>query len=158
MWPRLITDEVLKIDRSIDSKSVHPENIDSILVTKAVLKSVKSISFNSLHPLNKFSMFTTLDESNKVKSIDFIYNILWSKLESKKLCKLVVSSFKYISIFFPLLMLKDWFGSILSELIAKNSILFLLSIPQAKPFLYSTFILKYIIIKFVESNFLVFTL
>ena len=96
-------------------------------------------------------MFVTLDESNKVKSIDFTYNILGSKSESKKLFKLVVSLFKYISNFFPLLILKDSFAFILSPLI-KNSILFLLSIPLIKPDLYFTSLLKYIIIKFVESN------
>ena len=102
-------------------------------------------------------MLVTLDESKKVKSIDFIYNILGSKSELKKLFKLVVSLFKYISNFFPLFIVKDSFTFILSPLF-KNSILFLLSIPLIKPDLYFTSSLKYIIIKFVESNFPVFIL
>ena len=64
------TNEVLKLDKSIDSNELQSENIDAISVKEGVLKLDKSMAFKELHLLNIFFIEATKETSKLDKSID----------------------------------------------------------------------------------------
>ena len=58
------------MDKSIETKELHPENIKSILVKDEVLIFKKLIDSKDMHPKNIELVFFTNDESKLDKSID----------------------------------------------------------------------------------------
>ena len=63
---------------------MHPLNIDDILVTNEVLKFEKSIDIKDVHPENIPSINSTEDESKFEKSMEFKYAMFSSLSLLKK--------------------------------------------------------------------------